>query len=379
MCRFVQLHLVGEPRLGCAMTALGAAGRLVGEDARAVEAPDSAPPPKPAAERVEHSPPAPSAPRLTIAQTREFSGHTGAVNSVAFCTDGTRFLTGSFDRTIRLWNVDCDEPIRTYAGHESAVCSLAVGEEVFVSGAGDGTARVWRFDGSDEIQRFDDHQGKVHVALLPDSRRLLTGGAEGTVRLRDIDSGEELHRFDVGEPVWCIAAAPSSKLKRGEAAALIGTAKGTVLLWDCVSDQEAWRLTGQTSVMDVDFALGGRLAASSHWGRKVNLLDIERRDVIHAFTGYEGPVNSVVFSTDGSLLVSSCGAGKTIRVWNVASREELTRAVADEHSTRHSALSPDGTSIVSAGGYFFDREANKFSNDGDYAIRLWQLMTASSR
>ena len=343
------------------------------------EAPDGAPPPKPAAERVEHSPPAPSATRPTIAQTREFSGHTGAVNSVAFCTDGTRFLTGSFDRTIRLWNVDGDEPIRTYTGHESAVCSLAVGEEVFVSGAGDGTARVWRFDGSDEIQRFDDHQGSVHVALLPDSRRLLTGGAEGTVRLRDIDSGEELHRFDVGEPVWCIAAAPSSKLKRGEAAALIGTAKGTVLLWDCVSDQETWRLTGQTSVMDVDFALGGRHAASSHWGRKVNLLDIERGEVIHVFTGYEGPVNSVVFSTDGSWLVSSCGAGKTIRVWNVASREELARAVADEHSTRHSALSPDGTSIVSAGGYFFDREANKFSNDGDYAIRLWQLMTASSR
>jgi len=77
------------------------------------EAPDGAPPPKPAAERVEHSPPAPSATRPTIAQTREFSGHTGAVNSVAFCTDGTRFLTGSFDRTIRLWNVDGDEPIRT--------------------------------------------------------------------------------------------------------------------------------------------------------------------------------------------------------------------------------------------------------------------------
>ncbi len=66
-------------------------------------------------------------------------------------------------------------------------------------------------------------------------------------------------------------------------------------------------------------------------------------------------------------------------MWNVASREELARAVADEHFTRHSALSPDGTSIVSGGGYFFDREANKFSSDGDYAIRLWQLMTASSR
>ncbi len=79
------------------------------------EAPDGAPPPKPAAERVEHSPPVPSATRLTIAQTREFSGHTGAVNSVAFCTESKRFLPGSIDRTIRLWNVDCDEPIRTYA------------------------------------------------------------------------------------------------------------------------------------------------------------------------------------------------------------------------------------------------------------------------
>jgi len=308
--------------------------------------------------------------KLSVTQIREFSGHTNAIESVVFSSDGKRFLTGSFDRTIRMWDVESGEPIHIYSGHESLVCSLsaAPNNEVFASGAGDGTARVWRLDGAEEVRRFGGHEGSVHVAFLPDSRRLLTGSTDGIVRLWDTDTGDQLKRFDAGEPIWCIDAAPDKPT------ALIGSSKGTVLLWDYEKDKEIWRLTRQTSVMDMDFSSDGRHAAFSHWSRRVSLLDMETHKVLHVFQGHDSAVNSVNFSPDGRLLVSSCGADNTIRVWDVASRDEVARHVAANHFTKHSALSPDGKSIVSGGGYYFDSEAKQFKYDDDYAIRLWRLM-----
>ncbi|KAK2794927.1 hypothetical protein FQN52_006806 [Onygenales sp. PD_12] len=82
-------------------------------------------------------------------------GHTDKVNAVKFYTcpsSGTRLLlTGSVDRTIRIWSPTASSPpsfthVATLQGHENSINCLAVveGSDVFVSGAADGTVRVWR-------------------------------------------------------------------------------------------------------------------------------------------------------------------------------------------------------------------------------------------
>eukprot|EP01042_Synura_sphagnicola_P025050 gene25049-32134_t len=53
-----------------------------------------------------------------------FSGHEDFVTSVAFSPDGRRMLTGSFDKTARLWDAETGKALKIFSGHEGYVASV---------------------------------------------------------------------------------------------------------------------------------------------------------------------------------------------------------------------------------------------------------------
>src|SRR5262249_36211902 len=76
---------------------------------------------------------------------RQFVGHTDLVREVEFTPDGKEVLTGSFDKTARLWDAATGTLIRTFAGHSAGVRAIAFspdGKHV-LTGSGDSTMRLW--------------------------------------------------------------------------------------------------------------------------------------------------------------------------------------------------------------------------------------------
>ena len=78
-------------------------------------------------------------------QLRELQGHTSSVISVAFSHDGNRIVSGSYDNSVRVWDAKTGEQLRELQGHTSSVYSVAFSHDGnrIVSGSDDNSVQVW--------------------------------------------------------------------------------------------------------------------------------------------------------------------------------------------------------------------------------------------
>ncbi len=72
-------------------------------------------------------------------------GHTDPVYAVDFTPDGRWIVTGSFDKSLKLWDAQKLQPVRTMTGHTGLVLSVRVSKDGsrIASGGLDKTIKLW--------------------------------------------------------------------------------------------------------------------------------------------------------------------------------------------------------------------------------------------
>ncbi|OCH91831.1 WD40 repeat-like protein [Obba rivulosa] len=251
-------------------------------------------------------------------------GHSADVNSIAFSPDSKYIISGSDDKTVRVWDAETGRVLGDpFSGHKSAVLSVAVspdGQHI-ISGSSDATIRVWdAATGTTILAPINGHTGTVtSVAFSPNGKHIASGSRDGTIRLWDARTGSA-----IGKPLT--------------------------------------RHTGY--VLSVAFSPDGAHVVSGSLDRSVRIWDAETGMAIgEPFTGHEGWVESVAFSPDGQLVISSSDDA-TIRIWDVATGTAILAPLQGHTSfVRSVAFSPDGKQIV--------------SGSDDQTIRIWDAATGS--
>jgi hypothetical protein len=205
------------------------------------------------------------------------AGHEEAVTCLAFTPDGSLLVSGSEDRTLRLWRPAEGEEVATLRGHTGGVTALAVRPDgrSLVSGSRDNTAVWWSLPEGVTLWSHKVAENQVSCVALSPSGLLATSGVEDpTVCLWDLRRGQTAGvlqgpRRTTGflkGPWWtttCAAFPPEGEY------VLTGSLDGTVRLW-ALPDGAPLRLLahatpmggGSNSVASLALGGSGRLLAS---------------------------------------------------------------------------------------------------------------------
>ena len=124
--------------------------------------------------------------------------------------------------------------------------------------------------------------------------------------------------------------------------------------------QLVWTTPAGSQSPSVAFSPDGTRLASGSLGGTVRLWDVATGDELRWFTGHTDDVHSVAFSPDGTRLASGSNDG-TVRLWDVATGNELRRFTGHTDWVNSVAFSPDGTRLA--------------SGSWDETVRLWDVAT----
>ena len=248
------------------------------------------------------------------------------VSSVSFSPDGATLASGSWDGTVRLWDVATGEAIATLEGHTDWVFSVSFSPDgaTLASGSWDDTVRLWDVATGEAIATLEGHTYAVFsVSFSADGSTLASGSWDGTVQLWDVVTGEPIVTLEGHTSgVSSVSFSPDGSTLAS------GSGDDTVRLWDVVTGEPIATLEGHTDwVFSVSFSPDGATLASGSLDGTVRLWDVVTGEPIATLEGHTDRVESVSFSPDGATLASGSLDG-TILLWDVAEWTNSGTAVA---------------------------------------------------
>lgn len=338
---------------------------------------------------------------LAAQGVRHFGGHEESLYSVIYSLDGEQVVSGSFDRSIIVWDRATGKVVRKMTDHGGTVLALALSRDgrQLASGSLDRTARVWDMPIAKAVAELPPLAGEATaVAISPDGKTFVTGDSAKQVRLWNTENQQHLRDFggsteavvavafsndssrvaaickDGALRVWnrddgrllSESRAPSAEAMAfhpdNQQAAVAGS-DGVVRFFG-VNAQARRKFDGATQPLVSAFPSGdGNWIAAASRDGKVRIYETGegkyQREVNHG-----APISAMALSRDSQTILTG-GEGGDVKLWRSGDGGLAGEAAAHAGKLFAATFLPNNSQILTSG------------QDG--VVRLWQLPLPTKR
>jgi WD40 repeat protein len=289
-------------------------------------------------------------------------GHTDAVSLAAFSPDGRWVVTGSFDRTARVWEAATGRCLAELRGHSGWVYCASFSSDnktVVTASKDDPVARIWEAATGRCLAELRGHTAPVNwAAFSPDGKSVVTASDDKTARVWETGTGKELAVLRGHQDVlWGAAFSPDGQR------IVTGGRDRTGHLWSTRNWQNVSQLHGDTE-------FGGMLLFSrdGHWlttksGDAVHVWEMKTGRHLTELRGHPSKALAAAFSPGGDLIVTG-GDDGTARLWEAATGRSLKELRGHTSKVVSVAFSPDGKLVL--------------TSSWDGTSRIWELSTGQT-
>ena len=234
--------------------------------------------------------------------------------SVAFNSDATQLVAGTYYWRVMIWNVPtvAEEPFQIFE-HRAPIWSVVMSpdDEIVASSSGDKRVKVWNLKTGSLIFSFPDHSDTIYsIDISSDGKKLVSGSADQTIKIEDLDTGDLINTLN-----GHTGAIRSVKITSDGKKIVSGSYDTTVKIWDLKTGKLIKTLSGHTAeVISVDISRDGRYIASGGKDNNIKVWDLEKGELLNTLTGHTDEVYTVAFSPDGNSIASG-GKDRTIKLW----------------------------------------------------------------
>jgi WD40 repeat protein len=281
----------------------------------------------------------------------ELLGHADAVYDVAFSPDGRWMASGSYDRTVVLWDLSDMSRAATLEGHKDQVFRVEFSPDgrTLASCSGDGTVILWDVEQRSKQSVLTGHGDPIiDAAYSADGNRLATAGShiQHWERSNQLWSTPHSHLF------FSVAYSPD------QATVACGT-QDLIRLIDVTTGEPVGELAEDKGMIyQVEYSPDGQWLVSACSGGGLSIWEVASQKKLHSISADSSALFAAAFSADGTRVVTG-GRERVIRVWNVPDLQLVGQYVGPVETVLAVRFSPDGK-LMASGSY-------------DGKIHVWSL------
>ncbi len=316
---------------------------------------------------------------LVFAQTEQSietviqTGHYAAVTAVAYSPDGKFAVTGSADKTIKLWEVATGREIRSYLGNSGDITFLTFDQtgKFLVSIDPDHALKIWEVASSKEIRTIGLPDDRIISATFSPDGNVITGSEKNHAILWDFETGKEIRRF---KPVprdltiqknFKYPTANTVQISSDGKRLLTGSNDRTAILFDFLSGEEIRKFKGDKNsctscFISAQFSQDAKQLTIGNCD-SIIIWDVETGEKIKRMEGKKGRYGFASFSSDGKYLISSLY--KECLVWNANTGKLVIKISGHLKNIKSLQVSPIGNYVL--------------TGSEDHTAKIWKIPSGS--